>query len=188
MKKEIIIKESLLRNFLKCVTSETIYQMKVNGGLTEHIINDVIDERLPLLMNEMAHTKKQIEDRAENNFQVIIPHWCLAYFGMVYGNINYSHWKQELMAFIENVQQMRIKSGDKFKAICHRIIDVCEYDNFQIIYNKAEIKLYQEGITDKEVITPAVNYFTNNLLNIIRTMSDEKISVRDFINQCFPDK
>ena len=82
----------------------------VMKSIKEYIL-DAIQESY---IFEMAYDRKEIKKRVEGLINQIIENWCLIKYCTLYDNENKNkyHWKQELMAHLYNIYEMKLKGGN----------------------------------------------------------------------------
>ena len=84
------------------------------------IIGNIVREELQkYVITEMAMSLKDYKNKVESLMQQILENWCLVRYTTITGDKAdlKNHWCLELSAHINNVASMKVKSGDKHKAL-----------------------------------------------------------------------
>jgi hypothetical protein len=140
------------------------------------------------IINEMALSLKDYKNKVESLRVEIVQNWCLCEYCYKYdySNPNYNHWVVELKAYLERIKFYNIKgNASKEKALEKVLIDECDLDMPSMIENIIKGKFKREGITDKNIVDDICNEFANNIDSIISMLSNDEITVDDYLLDMF---
>lgn len=155
--------------------------MKNIVRLTENELRDIIFEavskvysKLPLY--EYAVKRSKFVDNAWNLSHQILENWCLIrYSRMIGSERDVDHWKDELLAHMNNIGSQEIKSGNDYKLRVKAIKEGFGYGDLFGEADKIErllqVKFKKEAFGDKDVIYNVISDFNKEIEIIIDTIA-----------------
>lgn len=164
-----------------------------DSSTTKKIIKDAIIRATSEanLISEMACDKKTYRQNALNLAWQIIENWCLCYYCVMLSpqNINYRHWKTELIAHLNGIKRLSLKKGceDKQKILSKLWIEDYDLNIPEKIESVIEGKFLKEGIKDKTVISFVANAFSEKLETLIELLVDPIDNLDSYMERMFPD-
>lgn len=160
--------------------------------LFEDRLKKLIKESLKELLNEMAMNRSDYIQRVLALLPQITQNWCLCYY------VNYlsdnphhrtllEHWGNELISYLENLESIKLKNGNKKKTTDYALIQAEDLDtNLNNILNKIKYKFKKENITDNTIIEECAIQFQKELYilsDIISNQSD--MTASEYVDEKF---
>ena len=139
---------------------------------------------------EMAYDRKEIKKRVEGLINQIIENWCLTKYCTLHDNENRNkhHWKQELMAHLYNIYEMKLKGGNaktKYNLISEIIYDKKEITTSSKISSIIRIKFRNENIPIQKDICDLCIENLNYIIELISNdeNDDNTDKIYDYVEQ-----
>lgn len=160
--------------------------IKSISEMTNESVSDTIN-RIGII-TEMAVPLKKYRERVDGFRFQLVENWCLSKYCQLFDdtNLNYKHWITELKSCIDNLKFLYIKDDISKKKVLKKML-ILDYD-----YKKSSMiklitagKFKKENILDSEKIETVCLAFTNDIDNIINTISDNNIIIDDYIQNTF---
>ena len=136
------------------------------------------DERKSLL--EMAMSLFDYRMRVFSLSEQIAENFCLICYAIKYGKY-VSHWENELKGHLSSIRKLKVKSGNKKKALYKELYDKCELNDPDLIYDLIVHKFKSENIELEKVFC---QHFCDCLPMLIDCLA-EKITIEKFFKICF---
>ena len=153
----------------------------------QNAISRIIREELQkYVITEMAIPLKDYKNKVESLMQQILENWCLVRYSTISGDKTEwkKHWSMELAAHINNVASMKVKNGDKQKAL-YSLWNMYDWDTDEsCIAQRLWTKFYKENIpTEGEYFAQVVSDFKNETKKLIKILaSGYPTEVKEYIN------
>lgn len=147
----------------------------------ENRLKQLIKESIREVLNEMAMSRSDYIQRVLALLPQIAQNWCLCYFACnLSDNPQHKallqHWATELKSLLENLEDIKLKNGDKKKTTDYALINAEDLNtNINNIVNKIKYVFQKENINDNEIIENCAMCFQNELFilsDIISNQSD----------------
>lgn len=197
MEKKVVVDLGQLSSIIECAMGIICEEIgaKYNPGsyTTKKIIRDAIIRAASKadLLSEMACDKKTYKQNALNLTWQLIENWCLCYYCVILSpqNINYRHWKTELMAHLNGIKRVDLKKGcgDKRKILSKLWIEDYDLNIPEKIESVIKGKFLKEEIRDKETISFVANAFAEKIEALIDLLVDPTKNLDGYMEQMFPD-
>lgn len=130
---------------------------------------------------EMAYDRKKYCDLITYLHKQIVQNWCLVKYCNLYDEENYNrlHWSKELISHLENLQDIKLKAGDKLKATEMELIEYNELDDYEMVMRKCKSKWVDERLPLNKLELVAKE-FTKELPNLCKHICDPKFDMVDY--------
>lgn len=146
---------------------------KLIDYILEHISNTTIFE--------MAYDRRRYCDAIFNLHTEIVQNWCLVKYCNMFDEENYNrlHWSKELTSYLEKLQNVKLKSGDKLRATKLELIESAELDDEEEVFKKCRTKWLDENLPlDK--LNIVAKEFVNEIENICKYICDPRFDIRNY--------
>lgn len=197
MEKKVVVGLGQLSSIIECamgiICEEIGMKYNPDSYTTKKIVKDAIIRAASKaeLLSEMACDKKTYRQNALNLVWQIIENWCLCYYCVMLSpqNINYRHWKTELMAHLNGIKRVDLKKGcgDKRKILSKLWITDYDLNVSEKIESVIKGKFLKEGMRDKETISFVANAFAEKIESLIDLLVDPTKDLSGYMEQMFPD-
>ena len=145
------------------------------------LIDYILEHISYTVIFEMAYNRRQYCDAIFNLHTEIVQNWCLVKYCNMFDEENYNrlHWSKELTSYLEKLQNVKLKSGDKLRATKLEFIDRAELDDEDEVFRKCKTKWLDENLPlDK--LSIVAKEFTNEIDNICKYICDPKFDIRHY--------
>jgi len=118
----------------------------------------------------------------------LVENWCLCKWCQLFNPEceNFTHWKVELRACINNLKFLDIKNGiDKRKTLTRMLIDDYDYNSANMIERIIRGKFVLENITNNVQKVKVCTEFADNINGLIDAISIEAIDTDEYIQSTF---
>lgn len=152
----------------------------------QNAISRIIREELQkYVITEMAMPLKDYKSRVEFLMQQILENWCLVRYATISGDKTEwkKHWSMELAAHINNVASMKVKNGDKQKAL-YSLWNMYDWDTDESCIARRLITKFEiENLpTAGPIFAQIVSDFKNETTNLVKILtSDFDSEVAEYI-------
>jgi len=139
-------------------------------------------------INEMAITLKKFLEKVEGIQYELIRNWCLCKWCQIYDPSNsvFSHWKDELCTFMNQLNLPVIKNKiDKRKHLQHILIDESEFNDANIVLKTIRGKFEKEHINDISQRICVASECAKNINYIIDALVDNDRSIESYVENEF---
>lgn len=140
------------------------------------------------ILNEMAISLKEWQDKAEDLRFQIVENWCLCKWCQLFDTNNslFNHWKVELRAFIRKLKLIHIKNDiSKDKVLTRVWISKCDLNDKDMVLEIIEDKFNEKNLMDakqKEIVAAS---FANEVDDLIECIAQSKITSDAYIMKTF---
>lgn len=154
------------------------------------IVNESVSDTIKRIgiITEMAIPLKKYKERVDGLRFQLVENWCLCKYCQLFDvtNLNFKHWLNELKASIDNLKFLNIKDGiNKEKTLKNMFISDYDYKDCNMIRRIMAGKFKKENILDTEKKEEVCLAFTNDVDNIINTISNDDIIVDEYLQKTF---
>ncbi|MCH5167831.1 MAG: hypothetical protein J1F35_08130 [Erysipelotrichales bacterium] len=139
--------------------------------LKEFILDSLISTKL----FEQAYNREQIIRTVINLANQIVENWALILYVRQYDkeNLNLNHWKSELEAHCEKIDNMNIKgNSDKKKAFKQALIRNHELNDSSQVFKILKRKFKKENI-DEDICKDISFQISQNIEDLVNALSDK---------------
>ena len=137
------------------------------------------------LVSEMSIPLKRFRERSDGIRLPLIRHWCLCKWCQLFDkeNQNLNHWKDEVFAFIDDLQSIDIKNGiSKKKTLTNMWLNDYDFNNANKVFKIIRGTFRREGIEDESQLMEVSSEFASNGVNgLIDVISNDDINVDEYI-------
>lgn len=139
-------------------------------------------------VNEMAITLKKFLEKVEGIQYELVRNWCLCKWCQLYDprNMIFSHWKDELCTFMNQLNLPTIKNKiDKRKHLQHILIDESEFNDPNVVRKVIRGKFEKEHIDDISQHIVVAAECAKNIDNIIDALCNNDQSIESYVQTTF---
>ena len=136
-------------------------------------LNETVSETISRigLVYEMALPLKKFKQYVIGLRKQIVENWCLCKYCQIFDkdNRNFSHWRDELYAAIDAINDIKLKNGmSKESALTEVLIDAYEYDSFETVKGVIKRKFSVENLNSNEILDSVSNEFSSKIIGLIK--------------------
>ena len=130
---------------------------------------------------EMAYDRRRYCDTIFNLHTEIVQNWCLVKYCNMFDEENYNrlHWSKELTSYLEKLQNVKLKSGDKLRATELELIESAELDDEEEVFRKCRTKWLDENLP-MDKLNIVAKEFVNEIENICKYICDPRFDIRNY--------
>ena len=139
------------------------------------------------LISEMSTPLKKFIASVEFLQEQIIENWCLCKYCQMFDvdNVNFNHWRGELYAALDGVNDIHLKKGmSKKSALTEVLIDAYEYDTKIAVKKSIKSKFKIEKLDSDSIMDAVSGEFASKIGVLIDGLSNE-FDVVEYINNEF---
>lgn len=139
------------------------------------------------LIQEMALPMKKYKQYIIGMRKQIAENWCLCKYCQMFdpSNYNFNHWRGELYAALDGVNDIHLKRGmSKKSALTEVMIDAYEYDTKDGVKKAIERKFKIEKLDSDSIMDAVSGEFASKIGVLIDGLSNE-FDVVEYINNEF---
>ena len=139
------------------------------------------------LISEMSTPLKKFISSVEFLQEQIIENWCLCKYCQMFDvdNVNFNHWRGELYAALDGVNDIHLKKGmSKKSALTEVLIDAYEYDTKIAVKKSLKCKFKIEKLDSDSIMDAVSGEFASKIGVLIDGLSNE-FDVVEYINNEF---
>ena len=139
------------------------------------------------LISEMSTSLKKFISSVEFLQEQIIENWCLCKYCQMFDvdNVNFNHWRGELYAALDGVNDIHLKKGmSKKSALTEVLIDAYEYDTKIAVKKSIKSKFKIEKLDSDSIMDAVSGEFASKIGVLIDGLSNE-FDVVEYINNEF---
>ena len=139
------------------------------------------------LISEMSTPLKKFISSVEFLQEQIIENWCLCKYCQMFdpSNYNFNHWRGELYAALDGVNDIHLKKGmSKKSALTEVLIDAYEYDTKIAVKKSIKSKFKIEKLDSDSIMDAVSGEFASKIGVLIDGLSNE-FDVVEYINNEF---
>ena len=147
----------------------------------KYLIDYILEHISATTIFEMAYDRRRYCDTVLFFCTEIIQNWCLVRYCSLFDKENYNktHWSKELTSYLEKLQNMKLKSGNKLRATKQEFINNAELNDEKIIFRKCKSKWLDENLPLDKLETISKE-FSKEVNNICDHICDTKFDMRDY--------
>lgn len=146
------------------------------------IIDFLADKLSNTYIFEMAYDRRKYESKLSSIARQIVENWCLVKYCNMFDEENYNrlHWSKELSAHLKDLQMDRLKKNlNKLKVTKQVLIEYEEFDDYEQVIRKCQLKWDLEGLPDDKLKIVAKE-FANNIDNICEYICNINFDVKNY--------
>ena len=155
--------------------------------IQEHVSDTMTRLGIGSLVSEMSLPIKEYERKVHGMSWQLVENWCLCKYCQMFdpSNYNFNHWRGELYAALDGVNDIHLKKGmSKKSALAEVLIDAYEYDTKIAVKKSIKSKFKIEKLDSDSIMDAVSGEFASKIGVLIDGLSNE-FDVVEYINNEF---